>query len=91
MRRKLQDGNVVVDLGLVALSDALGNPHDVTAFLFLEAEIGVEDSVVELLQKRVHVYRQDKQQEVLKMPDSVSCDEILPGFVLDLKTVWQES
>ncbi len=47
--------------------------------------------LIDPLQQRVHIYRPDKQQEVLKMPNSVSCDEILPGFVLDLKTVWQES
>jgi len=47
--------------------------------------------LIDPLQNRVHVYRPDKQPEVLTMPDSVSCDEILPGFVLDLKTVWRES
>jgi len=47
--------------------------------------------LIDPLQKRVHVFRRDKQTEVLAMPDSVSCDEILLGFVLDLKTVWQES
>ena len=47
--------------------------------------------LIDPLQKRVHIYRPEKQPEVLLMPNSVSCDEILPGFVLDLKTVWQES
>jgi len=47
--------------------------------------------LIDPLQKRVHIYRPEKQPEVLLMPNSVSCNEILPGFVLDLKTVWQES
>lgn len=48
--------NVVIDLGSVALCNALGNPHDVPALLLLEPHVRVEDSKVELLHEGLHVY-----------------------------------
>ena len=47
--------------------------------------------LIDPLQKRVHIYRPDKQIEVLVSPASVSCEEILPGFVLDLKGIWVDA
>ena len=41
-------------------------------------------------QKRiVHVYRQGKAVETLEEPESVSGDPVLPGFVLELRELWQ--
>ena len=48
----IEDGNVVVNLGLMALGNALGNPHNVAHLLLLELDIGVEDAMVELLHER---------------------------------------
>ena len=42
--RVLEDRDVVVDLGPVALGDALGNPHDVATLLLLELHKGVENT-----------------------------------------------
>lgn len=41
--------DVVVNLGAVALSNALGNPDNVAALLLLQLDVRVEDSVVELV------------------------------------------
>lgn len=38
--------------------------------------------------KRVEVYRQGQDVEVLNHPDSLSGEDVLPGFVLDLTQVW---
>jgi Uma2 family endonuclease len=38
--------------------------------------------------KRVYVYRVDQPVESLDNPTAVSCDPVLPGFVLDLKEIW---
>lgn len=46
-----EDGDVVVDLGAVPLGDALGDPHDVPAFLLLQLDVGVEDAEVELVEE----------------------------------------
>jgi len=51
----LQDWDVVIDLGPVALCHTLGDPNDVAALLLLELEQGVEDAIVELLQESINV------------------------------------
>lgn len=47
----LEDGNIVVDLGSMALGDALSNPHNVATFLFLKLHKGIKDTKVELVQE----------------------------------------
>lgn len=47
----LEDGDVVVDLGAMALRDALSNPHNVATFLFLKLHKGIKDTKVELVQE----------------------------------------
>lgn len=49
--RVLEDRDVVVNLGPVALGDALGNPHNVATLLLLELHKGIENTKVELVQK----------------------------------------
>ncbi len=38
--------------------------------------------------KQVHIYRPAQQVEVLEAPDSVSGEQVLQGFVLDLTRIW---
>jgi len=38
---------------------------------------------------KAHVYRPDEQTRVLDKPERMSGDPILPGFVLDLKPIWE--
>jgi Uma2 family endonuclease len=40
-------------------------------------------------ERKVHVYRPKDQVETAYKPDKVSGDPILPGFVLDLKPIWE--
>lgn len=49
--RVLEDGDIVVDLGAVALGDALGNPHDIATLLLLELHKSIEDTKMELVQE----------------------------------------
>ena len=60
--QRLPDWNIVVDLGLVLLRDALCDPDDVAALLLLQLQVGVEGSVVELLQERVDVEANLREQ-----------------------------
>lgn len=39
--------------------------------------------------KKVEIYRLGKQVEVLENPASLSGEEVLPGFILDLTEVWR--
>ena len=42
-------------------------------------------------ERKVHVYRPNDRVEISDKPDNVSGDPILPGFVLDLKPIWEPS
>ena len=39
------------------------------------------------LQQQVEIYRQGKQVEILNVPISLSGENVLLGFVLDLQTI----
>lgn len=38
--------------------------------------------------RRVEIYRQGQAKEVLNSPSSLSGEEVLPGFILNLQIVW---
>ncbi len=44
--------------------------------------------LIDPLKKRVHIYRADKTVEILENPESVSGEDILRGFELDLTEIW---
>jgi Uma2 family endonuclease len=39
--------------------------------------------------RKVEIYRQGRNVEVLDNPATLSGEDVLPGFVLDLTEVWQ--
>ena len=49
------------------------------------AELGL---LVDPEQKRVYVCRRDQGVQILEDPQTVACDPVLPGFVLDLREIW---
>ncbi|MEG4033075.1 Uma2 family endonuclease [Microcoleus sp. S36b_A4] len=38
--------------------------------------------------RQVEIYRQDREVEVLESPATVSGEDVLPGFVLNLESIW---
>jgi Uma2 family endonuclease len=38
--------------------------------------------------RQVYIYRSGQIEECLENPDTVSCDPILPGFVLNMSKIW---
>ena len=38
--------------------------------------------------KQVEIYRQGKEVEILDNPTSLSGEDVLPDFVLDLELIW---
>jgi Uma2 family endonuclease len=38
--------------------------------------------------RRVEIYRQEKEVEILKNPTEVSGEDVLPGFILNLRRIW---
>jgi Uma2 family endonuclease len=48
------------------------------------AEMGL---LIDPERQRVHVYRRNREVEILDDPEAVACDRVLPGFVLDLREI----
>jgi Uma2 family endonuclease len=44
--------------------------------------------LIDLKNKKVEIYRQNQDVEVLDNPTTLSGEDVLPGFVLDLTEVW---
>jgi Uma2 family endonuclease len=38
--------------------------------------------------KQVEIYRPGQEPEILESPESVSCEDVMPGFVLSLRKIW---
>jgi Uma2 family endonuclease len=38
--------------------------------------------------RRVEIYRQEKEVEILKTPTELSGEDVLPGFILNLRRIW---
>ncbi|WP_107666281.1 Uma2 family endonuclease [Cyanothece sp. BG0011] len=38
--------------------------------------------------KKIEVYRQEKEVEILDNPTTLSWEDVLPNFLLDLETIW---
>ena len=38
--------------------------------------------------RRVYIYRPGQIEECLENPDTVNCDPVLPGFVLNMSKIW---
>ena len=45
--------------------------------------------LIDPTERRVHVYRPDREPEILHTPDKLSAEPELPGFGLDLAPIWQ--
>ena len=44
--------------------------------------------VINRKQKQVEIYRLNEKVEILESPQSVSGEDVLPGFILDLEEIW---
>jgi Uma2 family endonuclease len=44
--------------------------------------------LINLQDKQVEIYRPGQEPEMLESPESVSCEDVMPGFVLRLKEIW---
>jgi Uma2 family endonuclease len=47
--------------------------------------------LIDPLRREVQIYRTGMEPELLQQPECISGDPTLPGFVLDLRTIWIDS
>ena len=38
--------------------------------------------------RQVEIYRAGKEVEILDSPETLSGEDVLPGFILDMTTIW---
>ncbi len=38
--------------------------------------------------QRVEIYRSGQEPEILEAPRSIDCNEVMPGFILDMSRIW---
>ncbi len=73
-------------LELMSPSDSLRDTQDKMRE-YMEAGVKL-GWLIERKTRIVEIYRQGQAKEVLEFPQTLSGEEILPGFVLDLQVVW---
>ncbi len=44
--------------------------------------------LIDPYKKQVHIYRPNREPEILNTPSRVSGEDVLPGFELDLTEIW---
>lgn len=69
----LEDGNIIVNFSAMLLGNTFGNPHNVTALLFLEFQVRIEYTKVELLHEGVHVQFDLKMLEYVFSFSALNC------------------
>ena len=45
--------------------------------------------LIDPLTRRIQVYRPQRPPEIIEAPSTVSADPLLPGFALNLQTIWE--
>jgi Uma2 family endonuclease len=51
----------------------------------LETLLGL---LVNIWGKQVEIYRPGQEPEILDAPVSIDCNEVMPGFILDISKIW---
>lgn len=69
----LEDGNIIVNFSAMLLGNTFSNPHNVTALLFLEFQVRIEYTKVELLHEGVHVQFDLKMLEYVFSFSALHC------------------
>ena len=57
--------------------------------MIIYQQVGVRlGLLVDPKNKRVEIYRPGQETEILEVPASVDCNEVMPGFILDMSRIW---
>ncbi len=74
-------------LELMSPSDTLKEAQDkMKEYIDNQVKLGW---LIDRKNRRVEVYRQGKDVEVLESPTELSGEDVLPGFILNLQIVWE--
>jgi Uma2 family endonuclease len=74
---------------VIELRSATDNPKPLQEKMVEYQRLGVKlGLLINPRNKKVEVYRLGQELEIFESPESVSCEDVMPGFILSLKNIW---
>jgi Uma2 family endonuclease len=74
---------------VIELRSATDNLKPAQKKMLVYQRVGVRMGLlIDPKKKRVEIYRPGHEPEILEAPKSLDCNEVMPGFVLDLSRIW---
>jgi Uma2 family endonuclease len=73
---------------VIELRSATDNLKPLQAKMSVYQRVGVRMGLlIDPKKKRVEIYRPGQEPEILEAPKSIDCNEVMPGFILDLSRI----
>jgi Uma2 family endonuclease len=74
---------------VIELRSATDNLKPAQAKMLVYQRVGVRMGLlIDPKKKRVEIYRSGQEVEIIEAPTSIDCNEVMPGFILDLSRIW---
>jgi Uma2 family endonuclease len=74
---------------VIELRSASDNLKPAQKKMMVYQRVGVRMGLlIDPKKRRVDIYRPGQEVEVLEAPASIDCNEVMPGFILDMSRIW---
>ena len=74
---------------MIELRSATDNLKPAQQKMLVYQRVGVRMGLlIDPKRQRVEIYRLGQDLEILAAPNSIDCNEVMPGFILDLSRIW---
>jgi Uma2 family endonuclease len=74
---------------IIELRSSSDNLKPTQQKMIVYQQVGVRMGLlIDPQKKRVEIYRPGQEPEILEAPMSIDCNEVMPGFVLDMSRIW---
>jgi Uma2 family endonuclease len=74
---------------LIELRSSSDNLKPTQQKMIVYQRVGVRMGLlIDPQKQRVEIYRSGQEVEILNTPKSIDCNEVMPGFLLDLSRIW---
>lgn len=74
---------------VIELRSSTDNLKPTQKKMLVYQQVGVRMGLlIDPQKKRVEIYRPGQEPEILEAPTSIDCNEVMPGFILDMSRIW---
>jgi Uma2 family endonuclease len=74
---------------VIELRSSSDNLKPIQQKMVVYQQVGVRMGLlIDPQKKRVEIYRLGQEPEILEAPSSIDCNEVMPGFILDMSRIW---